>query len=65
MRVISDKPVPVALDGEIIISSDITAEVVPKALNFVVPSTVSVKCDEKDDKVVIKSRPKATADKTE
>ena len=65
MRVISDKPVPVALDGEIIISSDITAEVVPKALNFVIPSTVSVKSDEKDDKVVIKSRPKATADKTE
>lgn len=45
MRVIADKPLPVTLDGEIIISEEITTEIVEKGMNFVLPATVTVKAE--------------------
>ncbi len=45
MRVTAKKPLPVVLDGEIIVSQDITTEIVPKGINFILPSRVAVKSD--------------------
>ena len=45
MRVIADRPLPVTLDGEIIVSEEITTEIVEKGINFVLPSTITVKAE--------------------
>lgn len=43
MRVVSRRPLPVVLDGEIIISDEITSKIVPKAIRFILPSRVAAK----------------------
>lgn len=43
MRVKAKKPLPVMLDGEVIVSQDITTEIVPKGVNFILPSRVAAK----------------------
>ncbi len=51
MRVIADRPLPVTLDGEVIVTEDITTEIVEKGMNFILPATVTVKA-EKDRRVL-------------
>lgn len=41
MRVTANRPLPVVLDGEILVSQDITTQVVPKALRFILPASVA------------------------
>ena len=43
IHIVAQRPLPVALDGEIIYSDDITSEIVPRAVKFIVPTTVAVK----------------------
>lgn len=45
MRVTAKKPLPVMLDGEVIVSQDITTEIVPKGVNFILPARVAAKSD--------------------
>ncbi len=47
MRVTAKKPLPVTLDGEIIVSQDITTEIVSKGLKFVLPARVAAKSAER------------------
>ena len=56
LRITSRQPLPVVLDGEILVSSDITTELVPKGLKFILPARVAAKAEAAD-------RPKTAAQK--
>ncbi len=43
MNVVVRRPLPVTLDGEVIFSSEITSELVPKAMRFIIPTKVAQK----------------------
>lgn len=43
MNIVAERPLPVTLDGEIIYTDEITSEIAPRALKFIIPTTVAVK----------------------
>ena len=43
MNIVAKRPLPVTLDGEIIVSQELTSEIVPRAMRFIVPTTVAAK----------------------
>ncbi len=47
MRVVAERPLPVTLDGEVIYTEEITSELVPRGVKFIIPTTVAVNRDEK------------------
>lgn len=50
INIVAERPLPVTLDGEIIYTEEITSEIVPRALKFIIPTTVAVKGNENSAK---------------
>ncbi len=43
INIVAERPLPVTLDGEIIYTEEITSEIAPRALKFIIPTTVAAK----------------------
>ncbi len=51
MHIVAKKPLPVTLDGEIIITEEMTSEIVQKGMRFILPRKVAVKNEEAEPSV--------------
>lgn len=51
MNIVAKKPLPVTLDGEIIITEEMTSEIVQKGMNFILPRKVAAKNEQKEPAV--------------
>lgn len=53
MKVVAKKPLPVTLDGEIIITEEMTSEIVQKGMRFILPGKVAAKNEEQKSAVKV------------
>ncbi|MBQ2704595.1 MAG: diacylglycerol kinase family lipid kinase [Clostridia bacterium] len=53
MHIVAKKPLPVTLDGEIIITEEMTSEIVQKGMRFILPRKVAVKNEQAEPTVKV------------
>ncbi len=53
INIVAERPLPVTLDGEIVYTEEITSELVPRGLKFIIPTTVAIKNMEKSSRPVV------------